>query len=548
MNSLLNNLQIFVKNNLKNNSKIYIFFKVLLSILFSSTIVLDKLLVFNENIFGDFTQIYFQKITLIDIITFIAITITTYIVISIVEFIVDRINNKVYAKKNKVNIYFFFIIFLIILICWLPYILTFFPGGIYSDTRESISQALGYSKLKNHHPILYTLLLRIFIIIGLKISSLQLGIELFTIFQVFAMAATCAYFVYWLYKNNVSKKYITIVTLFFSLFRLIPLYAISIWKDTPFCIALFLYIIYIAEIINKDAKNLEKLGGIIKYIILIFFVAFLRNNGLYIVIFTTLIIAITYRKRLLKGLKEFIIITITQIILCGIIQGPVYNYKKINTGFAENLGILLQQVCYVVVEEGNITDEQLQFINNICDTKIIKQIYNPCIVDTVKFNKNFNHTYLAEHKSEFIKVWFEIFIQNPKSYIKAYLLNTVGFWDINKATFDAYINPKMWQNARQLGPIVQKDYIQIHFVLSLEDVLIPNRAISSAIFLFIMLLGMLITIYQKKYKNLLIYMPAFITYITIMIAVPLAFSLRYVYILVLMLPLSLIIPFLKQEK
>lgn len=546
---LQNNLEAFFENNLKSKNKIYILLKIILSILFSFTLILDKILVFNESIFGKNSEIYFSKMTLVDIIAIILLSIVIYFVISIIEFLVDKIDSKIYIKTNrkKANIKIYFIIFLIILICWLPYILTFFPGGIYSDTRESISQAIGNSKLNNHHPILYALLLRIFIKIGIQISSLQLGIELFTIFQVLAMAATCAYFVYWLYKKNITKGYLILVTLFFSLFRLIPLYAISLWKDTPFCIALFLYIIYIAEIIYKDARNLENMGGIIKYIILIFLVAFLRNNGIYIVIFTTIILAFTYRKRIFNVLKEFAIISITQIIICIIIQGPIYNYYKVNTKFVENLGVLLQQVCYVIVNDGNITDNQIDFINNICEIEKIKQLYSPCIIDTIKWDESFNHNYLEEHKSEFIKVWFEIFIQNPQSYVKAYLLNTIGYWNVNKATFDAYINPKMWQNTRKLGGINQKDYIQMYCGTSIENILIPNKAISSAIFFFITLLEMLITIYKKKYKNLLIYVPAIITYITILIAVPLAFSLRYVYILVLMLPLTLIIPFLKQE-
>ena len=60
-----------------------------------------------------------------------------------------------------------------------------------------------------------------------------------------------------------------------------------------------------------------------------------------------------------------------------------------------------------------------------------------------------------------------------------------------------------------------------------------------------MLIGVLMTIYRKKYKNLLIYLPGIFTWLTIMLASPIAFSLRYVYILVMMVPLSIITPFLK---
>ena len=63
-----------------------------------------------------------------------------------------------------------------------------------------------------------------------------------------------------------------------------------------------------------------------------------------------------------------------------------------------------------------------------------------------------------------------------------------------------------------------------------------------------MLASMIFTVYKKNYKNLLMYLPALFTWGTIMLATPIAFSLRYVYILVLMIPLDFIIPFLSNEK
>ena len=58
---------------------------------------------------------------------------------------------------------------------------------------------------------------------------------------------------------------------------------------------------------------------------------------------------------------------------------------------------------------------------------------------------------------------------------------------------------------------------------------------------------MVFTIKTKNYKKLLMYLPALFTWGTIMLATPIAFSMRYVYILVLMVPYNFIIPFLKLE-
>ena len=51
----------------------------------------------------------------------------------------------------------------VMLICWLPYFLTYFPGGIGNDDFESISMCLGMIPWTNHHPVFFTALINVFI-------------------------------------------------------------------------------------------------------------------------------------------------------------------------------------------------------------------------------------------------------------------------------------------------------------------------------------------------------------------------------------------------
>lgn len=530
------------------NNKLYFIFKILLSLFFAVTIFLDNRLVFNGSIFSNIKDSYFKKIDLASILVFVGVLIGTYLLITFLEYLSDKIEKTIYTKKQRrdKNIKVYIIILAILLVCWISAVLSYFPGGIYADTVTSINEGIISNHITNHNPILYTLILKAFLIIGLKISSYPLGIKLFTVFQIIVMAALISYLIYWLYKRKVSTKYIILLTVFFGIFRLIPMYAISIWKDTPFGLALFVYTIFIAETVYQKGENLDKIGGILKYIILLLLVCFLRNNGVYVVIVTTIALMAIYKKRICS------IASAIAIILTLIIQGPIYTHFNMNTETVENLGVPLQQICYVVAkDDGILTDQQREFINNLCGIETIKQNYNPYLVDSIKWNSAFNNEFLSQNKVKFIKVWAEILIKNPVSYVKAYLLNTLGFWDINKATMDAYINPKMWNNVSfiQIGDIQlqQKDYIQIATGHSIQKIVTPSKPISSAVFLFIILFSVLITMYKKQYKNLLIYLPALLTWATIMVAAPLAFSLRYVYILVLVTPMAFLIPFLKPK-
>ncbi len=542
-----------ILERLKCNDKIYFTSKIIFSFIFAVVITLDSLLVFPGTIDTNINTTYFQKIQIKNVLIFFGVLIGTYIIITLLEYVIDKLEKTIYTKKERKskNIKVFFIIFGIILICWLPTILSYFPGGLYGDTVTTIREVIHDKVINNNNPILYTLCIKAFLVCGAKISSYTTGVGLFTVFQVLIMDAILSGSVYWMYKKNISKKYLVLVTLFYGICRLIPMYAISIWKDTPFSLALFLYTIFIAESVYQNGRNLEtKKSALIIHSILIILVSFLRNNGTYIIIATTAIMILVYRK------KMFSIVSIAVMIAILIIQGPVYKLLGLTGKTVESLGVPLQQLCYVAAkEDGNLTDEQKEFINNILNIDIIKQSYNPCLVDPVKWHPEFNNEFLQEHKAEFMKVWLEGLIQNPTSYVKAYLLNTLGFWDINKATKDAYVNPQMWNWADSVevfkGEVVeQTDYVKKVTGKSVRKIITPEVYISSAVFLFITLFSALITIYKKKYKNLLIYLPALLTWATIMIAAPLAFSLRYVYILVLEIPMSFIIPFLetKQEK
>lgn len=175
----------------------------------------------------------------------------------------------------------------------------------------------------------------------------------------------------------------------------------------------------------------------------------------------------------------------------------------------------------------------------------IKENFTPYIVDSIKWNASFDDVFLSQHKKEFLKVWLEIFLNNPKEYVKEYLLNTLGYWDANKITKYSYIQYKNWDDEQPYAGVYQTDYFKEITGKSISDDLENVTLISAAAFGWMMLLSILITIKNKRYKNLLIYLPSLFTWGTIMIATPIAFTLRYVYILVLMLPLDFIIPFLK---
>lgn len=532
---------------IKNQNKLYLFSKILFSTLFALTIFFDSALVFVQNLRATVNEIYFSNITLKNILVFIVTWIITFVLLTIIEYVVSKIEDEIYIKqkneRKKKRV--FLIIFCILLLLWMPYILSYFPGGIFADTQASIKQCLHLQSYDNMNPLAYTLIIKVCLSIGEIFNSAQLGINILGICQIVIMDLILSYFVYWLYKRDFSNTILVMVTIFFGCFKLIPMYALSMWKDTPFSLALFLYIITIAQIVYENGRKLNDKKQIVQYCILIFAISFLRGNGFYIALASTIMVLIVYRK---NKISKFLIAAISTLCLAFIIKGPIFSALNLNDTTGGWNAVMINQIFYVKVNDGNITEEQNNLINSMCETTRLKEVYRPLLLDATTVDPAFNKQFIATNNSQIKQLWFELMIQNPVLYVKAYLLNTLGFWNVNRVFPDAYMSNFMWPGTEEIIDVQQTDYIEKWMGQSIIGNIQVTKLYSSAIFLFIMLASMIFTIKNKRYKNLLIYLPALFTWGTIVLATPIAFSLRYVYILVLITPVNFIIPFIKGEE
>ena len=139
-------------------------------------------------------------------------------------------------------------------------------------------------------------------------------------------------------------------------------------------------------------------------------------------------------------------------------------------------------------------------------------------------------------------------IQNPDMYIKEYILHLTGFWNINRAysgDMKDYVNPITEYADRKDFNLYQIDIIKGLTGFSISKTLIDlkKQPISSAIFIFIILISVAYILKMKNYKMILVYLPILFLIATIFIATPIAFGLRYVYPVVIFAPFSIIFPF-----
>lgn len=222
---------------------------------------------------------------------------------------------------------------------------------------------------------------------------------------------------------------------------------------------------------------------------------------------------------------------------------PIFGISK--ASICESLAIPIQQVTYIVCNNKNITEDQLQLIEKVIPISDIKSNHYNMIVDKIKWSINFDEIYLKNHMSDYAKLYLELFLQNPIEYIEAYLLQTSGFWSFTVNGSEAYISNYHWNSYGK--NFFNRDLINETTNISLSHLLSPKYYFSGGLFFWITITSFVITSQIANKKFLLGYLPLLILWSTIMIATPIAVSLRYVFSLVLAIPLNFIYPFISRK-
>ena len=212
----------------------------------------------------------------------------------------------------------------------------------------------------------------------------------------------------------------------------------------------------------------------------------------------------------------------------------------------ESLGIPLQQIAYLVYYDYDLTDEELAYIEEYCPIPSMKEYFKPCIVDDLKwYAPGMDISVIENDKGRFLSTYFKLMLKHPIGGIKAYLMATSGFWAPNIASADGYVQYFVWPNTYS---IKDYDYLQEWFGCTIKLTADTIKPISSAVFFYCMIFTAAFVISRKDYKYLFLLLPGFLEWGTIMVATPTACSLRYVYILVLLLPIELYLICTAQNK
>lgn len=459
----------------------------------------------------------------------------------IIDYIYEKIliNIKCRSTTNKIfNFIFekhaFIIPLIIILICWLPYVIIFYPGVLMQDSTIQIKQFFGLEipegssnnsvnlidenvKITNHHPVLHTVILGSCVKIGKMLGNDNLGIFLYTIIQVVLLASALAYIIKFM-KELKTNNYIRIFALLiFCFIPVFPFYAVEITKDVPFASLMIFYTIELYKIIKEYAdKKLSK-----KRVVLIIFISLmvclLRNNGIYVILLSLPFAAISNK----INRKNILFATLIVFVLYeSFIKLLLPALKISNTGVREMLSVPFQQTARYVKEYGNeVTDEEREIIDKVLGYDTLASRYVPERSDAVKDEYNKDAT--SEDLKNYFKVWFRQFFKHPNVYVEAFLNNYYGYFylegDIEKYTTGFIVNcdddlTKTGKFNYSYNDKFKGERNAVKHILNISKkmpVIYWCTNIGLNTWILLIMLGYLI--YKKKYKFIVFLLPSLVT-------------------------------------
>ncbi len=439
----------------------------------------------------------------------------------------------------------FFIAWALILLCWLPYLLANWPGYIYEDSLSSIGQALT-TVSSNHHPVAYTLLIRAFLRIGALFGDINTGCGLYTLFQMLVVSACFAYSLCRMRRLGLRLGPAVLVVAFYGVLPVMPLHAVSMWKDPMFAAGLLILSMELFETALERGENLQRPAVLARLALFSLAVCFLRNNGIYIVLLVWLVLTVMYGvcRHGRVRVRAFIAVGVVCCAAYFVITGPVYNVNGIKKPRIEAFAIPVQQLAYVAAEGGNVTMEERQWLDALLPVDDDPDAYTPCCVDNLKWHDAFRSEYMDD-LSVFFSKWLSIGVKNPAAYCRAYVLETFEYWsfaDIKRNTEPMYTDVLRYRYG-----IERRDVTADALGVELQPVLPQSFTFfSEGMLTWLMLFSALRLILDRRRAYLIVLLPNLLCLATLLVGAPLAGWHRHVLGSIYTLPLLLLLPALAQ--
>lgn len=320
----------------------------------------------------------------------------------------------------------------VISLCWMPVFLAYYPSVFAYDAEAQFYQVIG-RHYTTHHPLLHTLFLGGFFLLGGELGSYSAGMAVHSVVQMLLMAGAFACTLSYLYGKGTPRWQRILLLVFYALFPTNSILALSTTKDVIFSALVLLYTIALYDMICDSKMQIDKRDAVV-YVILAVLMQLFRNNAVYAFAASMPFVFIGYwkwhvqkdgEKKTSGGAGRYLVLSMIALILfviCSVgLRTATHAHKE---SPREMLSVPLQQMARTRVEkEEQIELELRQALEKYIPSEWVFAAYDPHLADPVK-----NRAEIRDDPVGLLKTWVKLGLKYPTVYIDAFLENSVGYW------------------------------------------------------------------------------------------------------------------------
>lgn len=310
---------------------------------------------------------------------------------------------------------------IVILLCWIPWLVLFFPGIYWSDTSQELLEHFGLVTLSDHHPYSMTLILGWFADLGNSLfNSVSKGLFVLICIQSAIAIYFFSRFIWELHDSGLGRIGSLALLCFVSLFPFIPLMFCSVAKDTLSCAFFLGFALQLFLIVKSNGKELQNPRVLIAMIVCALISSLTKKTTGYVVLLCFVPLLLAYRKKeslVRSAAAAAVVFAIVFIVFPKLILPAFYVQPS---GKQEAIATLIQQVAHdVTFNSDDLTSEDRSLIDDflLVDCDEIPSRYNWQIVDPVKERGLHND----KRMGDFVKLWAKNTLKHPRGHLESWL-------------------------------------------------------------------------------------------------------------------------------
>ena len=305
-----------------------------------------------------------------------------------------------------------------------------YPGNINADTIGQIYQVYGEMPFSEHHPILSTLLVGGLVKLFDNLTGSQApGLFVYTLLQCAMLATALSLSVHVLAKKGLKNTYLWAITLLYALTPVYTNIVSTAIKDVPFMAFVIVYAV-LTLLYIEDSSRITDTKFFVSLIASEIFMVLLRNNGIYMMVPTGIVLWLYGMKKMTakEKIMSFLGLFFAAAVLGTIINtglSKAVNAEKVAKGDMLSLPFQMLGRYYTEFPD-DFTDKDRTAIEAVLgpiDDSL--DGYNPDLADQIKVK------YCSDASTgevvTFMKTFVRLFFKHPLAYLDGFTVHTYGW-------------------------------------------------------------------------------------------------------------------------